>query len=119
MTSHVSRCATLIKAGSAIPDVIGMQTLDTRHRATPVAYESPTGSFVRVCALGAGIGGSVLAGATMLVLPDLVPALSVWFVWTLVVLTSVLVYGVGTVAFRRSSRSQSRRMQRWLKSGST
>jgi uncharacterized membrane protein len=77
------------------------------------------GSLVRLWALAVGIGCSVLVGAMMFALPDLVPAGSAWFVWTLVVLASVIVYGVGTVAFRRSSRSQSRRMQRWLRSGTT
>lgn len=95
-----------------------MQTIDTANRATPPAYESPTGSLVRLLALIAGIGLSLLVGTGLLVEPDLVAARPVWLVWALTMLVSALVYGVGTLVFRCSSYGQSRRMQRWLRSRS-
>lgn len=117
VTSHPSLASTLIKAGTVCSDIASMTIHITKKRPEAPVYESPTGILVRVLSLGVAIGFSLVAGAVALAMPGHVDTGPVWLVWIAVLAVSILVYGSALLVFRNASFGQSRRMRRWLQSG--
>ena len=117
VTSHQCPRSTLIKGLAASSDIASMTILITKKRPAAPAYESPTGILVRILSLGVAIGFSLLAGATALALPDVAGTAPIWLVWIAGLVVSILVYGLASLVFRQASSGQSRRMRRWLQSG--
>ena len=62
---------------------------------------------------------SVVFAAMIFSQPDLATGSLFWLVWAFGTLLAVLVYGIGTTAFRSTPQRQSRRMRRWLKAGTS
>lgn len=117
VTSHPCPRSTLIKGLTVSSDIASMTILITKKRPTAPVYESPTGILVRILSLGVAIGFSLLAGAIALAFPDVADAAPVWLVWIAGLVVSILVYGLASLVFRQASFGQSRRMRRWLQSG--
>ena len=96
-----------------------MQALDTRKHAQAPSNEAPAGILVRGWALTIAVVFSLLLGGLFLFSPGLADGSPLWLVWAVVTIACIVVYAIGTLAFRRSPQRQSRRMQRWLKAGTS
>ena len=90
--------------------------ITTKRPAVP-AYESPAGILVRILSLAGAIGFSLVAGAVAFALPGHADTGLVWLAWIAVLAVSILVYGLASLVFRTAPIGQSRRMRRWLQSG--
>ena len=106
----------LIK-GPHVPSDRKRMAKRTTTRSVHRSYESPTGSLVRYAALGAAIAISLVAGVVVVMRGDMDTQV-VWLVWTLLLLLSILIYSVASFLYRHDTFGQSKRMQRWLHSGS-
>ena len=97
---------------------MGMRTEGTSSTRSGWGEEAPGGKIARAVALGAAVGLSALVVIALVVNPA--SGVSGWLglSWMISIITCITVYTVGSVFFRRSTMAPSRRMERWLRSGS-
>ena len=97
---------------------MGMRTASTPNASSGWGEEAPGGKIARAVALGAAVGVSALAVIALVV--NEASDVSGWLglLWMVSIIACITVYTVGTVFFRRSTMAPSRRMERWLRSGS-
>jgi hypothetical protein len=79
----------------------------------------PEGNFVRRSAVASGVVYTALLAGMLLVMPELVHVIVLWFLWAVVMTVAVAAYAMGIVMRRRSDRPQSRRTSQWLSAGRT
>jgi len=92
-----------------------METTLTPIRRTPPAQPAEKdGALVRKGVIAIGTVCSMLVAALILVAPELVYFVPLWFLWVLVMVPVIAGYVSGNILRRRALGRPSRRMRRWI-----
>jgi hypothetical protein len=96
-----------------------MQTVVAPERSDRQFQVLPEGNFVHRFAIASGAVYTTLLAGMLLVMPELVHSVVLWFLSAVVMTAVAGTHAAGTVMHLRSTGLASRRTRHWLSAGQT